>query len=111
MTPEKYQEEVLRTVVDCDTYDQLMTLAALGMAGETGEVVDLVKKHLFNKRGLNEEKIRDEVGDVLWYISVLLSTLHLTFEDVMDYNIAKLQKRHQHGFTPHYTSDSQKEEN
>jgi NTP pyrophosphatase (non-canonical NTP hydrolase) len=106
MNSTAYQEQTERTVAPCQTVEERLTLAALGMAGETGEVVDLVKKHLFNHKEVNVEKIKDECGDVLWYMSILLNTLGLTFEDVMQGNIEKLRRRHTNGFTPTYASDS-----
>jgi NTP pyrophosphatase (non-canonical NTP hydrolase) len=52
------------------------------------------------------EKLKDELGDVLWYYFILLDTIGLTFEDVMAANVAKLEQRHGNGFNPHYASDS-----
>jgi NTP pyrophosphatase (non-canonical NTP hydrolase) len=50
--------------------------------------------------------MKSELGDVLWYFSILLSTLGLTFEDVMQANADKLRARHPSGFVPRYKSDS-----
>lgn len=108
MTPGDYQAKALRTISPDLTDKERMGLCGLGLSGEVGEVNDLLKKHLYHRSGkpLDVEKMKDELGDVLWYFSVLLSTLGLTFEEVMQANIAKLQARHANGFTPRYTSDS-----
>lgn len=108
MTPEEYQQHALRTLYPDMTIQERLGLCGLGMAGETGEVVDLLKKYLYHRNGksLDISKLRDELGDVLWYFSILLSTLDLTFEDVMQASITKLEKRHMNGFQPRYSSDS-----
>ena len=108
MKPLEYQEKALRTLYPDLTYQERLGLCGLGLSGEIGEVVDLIKKHLYHRNGksLDVEKMKDELGDVLWYFSVLCTTLGFTFEDVMDASIAKLERRHPSGFTPLYTSDS-----
>lgn len=72
--------------------------AALGLAGESGEVADLIKKHLFHGRMLIVEKVVEELGDVMWYIALLCDTLDIPMEKVFDTNIKKLQLRHKGGF-------------
>jgi NTP pyrophosphatase (non-canonical NTP hydrolase) len=108
MKPKEYQEKALRTLYPDLTVNDLLGLCGLGLSGEIGEVVDMIKKHLYHRNGkpLSIEKMRDELGDVLWYFSILCSILGLTFEDVMEASIAKLEKRHPNGFTPLYVSDS-----
>jgi NTP pyrophosphatase (non-canonical NTP hydrolase) len=83
-------------------------LCSLGLSGEIGEVTDLLKKYLYHRNGkpLDTEKLKDELGDVLWYFFILLDTLGLSFEEVMIANAAKLEERHQSGFNPQYASDS-----
>ncbi|MBO0777230.1 MAG: nucleoside triphosphate pyrophosphohydrolase family protein [Ktedonobacteraceae bacterium] len=107
MAPREYQEQALRTVYPDLTFEERLGLCGLGLAGEMGEAIDMLKKHLYNRTGkpLDVAKLQEELGDVLWYFSVLLSTLGLTFEEVMAANIAKLERRHPNGFTPRYTSD------
>ena len=108
MTPGEYQEQALKTIYPDLTDKERLGLCGLGVSGEIGEVTDLLKKYLYhrNSKPLDMEKMKDELGDVLWYFSVMLSTLGLTFEDVMQANIQKLEQRHPNGFTPRYASDS-----
>jgi len=112
ITPSEYQGKALRTVYPDLTTRERLGLCGLGLSGELGEVTDLLKKFLYHRNGkpLDTEKLKDELGDVLWYFSVLCSTLDLTLEEVMHANIAKLEKRHANGFTPRYASDSQSSE-
>ena len=108
MNTNEYQKQALRTVYPDLSYEERLTLGALGLSGEAGETVDTLKKFLFHRNGkpLDIEKIRDESGDVLWYLNLLFATLGLTWEEVMEANIAKLEARHVNGFTPRYKSDS-----
>ena len=74
-------------------------MAAMGLAGEAGEVVDYLKKVLYHGKPLNREKLKDELGDVLWYLSEVYSTFSIRLEDVAVGNIEKLRKRYPNGFT------------
>jgi NTP pyrophosphatase (non-canonical NTP hydrolase) len=107
MTPKEYQEKALITLVTDNERDTL-SMCGLGLSGEIGEINDALKKFLHHKNGkeLDREKIKYEIGDVLWYLSVLCSTLDLDLEDIMKWNIEKLRARHPEGFTPRYESDS-----
>lgn len=73
---------------------------ALGIAGEAGEVADAIKKHLFHGHALDVEGLRDELGDVLWYVATLAKTLGLSLDDVAAANVAKLKARYPEGFDP-----------
>jgi NTP pyrophosphatase (non-canonical NTP hydrolase) len=108
MTPQDYQKAALRTLYPDLTINERLGLCGLGLSGEIGEVTDLLKKYLYHRNGkpLGIEKLKDELGDALWYFFVLLDTVGLTFEQVMEANAEKLEKRHPTGFNPHYASDS-----
>lgn len=70
---------------------------AMGLAGETGEVVELLKKRLFH--GIDPgDKLVKELGDVLWYVAALCEEMGLTLEQVARVNIDKLMKRYPDGF-------------
>lgn len=75
----------------------------LGVTGEAGEVADLIKKHVGHGHPLDVEKLKLELGDVLWYVAGLATVLGLSLDDVAAANIAKLTKRYPNGFT---TTDS-----
>src|SRR5438045_7460690 len=70
----------------------------LGLAGEAGEVANIVKKIQRDHGGvLNDEirgKLKDELGDVLWYISACADELGITLTEIAEYNVNKLAKRH-----------------
>ncbi|KXJ99102.1 MAG: MazG nucleotide pyrophosphohydrolase domain-containing protein [Acidobacteria bacterium OLB17] len=70
----------------------------LGLAGEAGEVANIVKKIQRDHEGVltdeTKAKLKDELGDVLWYISACADELQLTLAEIAEYNIEKLAKRH-----------------
>lgn len=76
-----------------------LALVALGIGGEGGEVIDLIKKHLFHGHPLDREKLQDELGDILWYIAIGCTVLDITLSDVMQSNIRKLEARYPEGFS------------
>lgn len=76
------------------------SLAGLGLAGEAGEAADLIKKHLHHAAPLDRDKLKKELGDVLWYLTLACRLGGFTLEDVMRTNIAKLRARHPNGWSP-----------
>lgn len=70
----------------------------MGLAGESGECVDVVKKWMFQKHPLDREKLTEELGDVLWYCAELASGLGVSLDTVAERNIEKLRKRYPEGF-------------
>jgi NTP pyrophosphatase (non-canonical NTP hydrolase) len=67
--------------------------SALGLAGEAGEVVELVKKAWRKKTPMNRVQVALELGDVLWYIARMSSMLNLSLEDVAKLSMSKLTGR------------------
>lgn len=94
-----YQTHALATYKVPSKGDPL-ALAALGLAGEAGEVVELVKKHLFHGAPLAREKLLKEAGDVLWYLALLARLCDTNLSVVAQANIAKLQARFPDGWSP-----------
>jgi NTP pyrophosphatase (non-canonical NTP hydrolase) len=98
VTQQTYMEEVLRTYAGQDTWKDKLTLGALGLAGESGEVIDAIKKWLFAGHDLDALHLLEEVGDVLWYMALICSVFGWTFDDAIKMNIEKLRKRYPNGF-------------
>jgi NTP pyrophosphatase (non-canonical NTP hydrolase) len=99
-----YQELAGRTLIEepdfTITSDEVMIAwNAIGLAGEAGEVADLVKKGIFHQHGLDLEKVKKELGDVLWYVAALCSKLDLSLSDVMAANVEKLRARYPEGYS------------
>jgi NTP pyrophosphatase (non-canonical NTP hydrolase) len=94
-----YQEISRRTLHMSDNQALTVSNLAMGLAGESGEVIDYLKKVYFHDHPLNKEKVIDELGDVLWYISSLAFVHDIDLDEIAEYNIQKLEKRYPSGFS------------
>ena len=99
MNGNEYQKLAMKTLNPSINKIEVMINAVMGLCGESGEVSDIVKKHLFQGHELDVEKIKKELGDVLWYIAEMCEALDLELDKVMEANIEKLSKRFKEGFT------------
>lgn len=79
---------------DVLSLDELKANFALGLAGESGEVVDLIKKDLYHGKDIDRVKLIKELGDVAWYWVALCQQYSIHPSEVMQINIEKLQHRH-----------------
>jgi NTP pyrophosphatase (non-canonical NTP hydrolase) len=68
-------------------------LAAMGLMSEAGELGDVWKKHLFHGKPLDEEAMILEMGDVLWYFVLMCIDNGISFQEIMERNMAKLKAR------------------
>lgn len=99
MRLDEYQTLAARTSQTDQPFRDRLACAGLGLAGEPGEVVDIIKKVLFHGHPLDREQIGKELGDVLWYVAETATTLGLSLEDIARGNIAKLRARYPEGFS------------
>lgn len=100
MTLNEYQDLAQRTSrKDLGPMDHVMN-GLLGLAGESGECCDVVKKSLFQDNRAIRDKLLDELGDVLWYVQETAKGLGLRLETIAEHNIAKLKRRYPEGFDP-----------
>ena len=70
----------------------------MGLCGESGEAIDLVKKHLAQGHALDRDALIKELGDVAWYLAETAYALDVSLEEVFERNIAKLKARYPQGF-------------
>ena len=98
MTLNEYQELAMRTLNPKLDNKDILINGVMGLCGESGEVIDLVKKHLAQGHELDREKMIDELGDVAWYIAETAFALGTDLETVFTRNIEKLKKRYPDGF-------------
>ncbi|EJS58448.1 hypothetical protein ICE_01857 [Bacillus cereus BAG1X1-2] len=105
-----YQEATLRTWNSKTDFGERVSNAALGLTGEAGEVADIVKKAIYHGHGFqpshcpgeedgNTYKLVLELGDILYYLSIMAHELGYTLQDIAEMNIAKLAKRYPDGFS------------
>ncbi|EAC4811665.1 nucleotide pyrophosphohydrolase [Listeria monocytogenes] len=81
------------------THEQALTNYGLGIAGEAGEVADLIKKYAFHGHDLDKDALTKELGDVLWYVSQIAKWADISMETVAELNIEKLKLRYPQGFS------------
>lgn len=98
MTGREYQRLAMVTKNNSLTADQQLDNAAMGLNGEAGEVIDIVKKARFQGHKLDRAKLIDELGDVMWYAALLCEALDTDIDSVMTFNISKLKTRYPQGF-------------
>lgn len=71
-------------------------LATVGLSGELGEVTEIIKKSTFHGKQINLEHLKEEIGDVLWYLALLVECYGFDFENIAAENVQKLVKRNGH---------------
>jgi NTP pyrophosphatase (non-canonical NTP hydrolase) len=96
-----YQMAAARTMNREADGDRRINLSgwALGLAGEAGEVADHIKKYIKHGHPLDRDRVKKELGDVLWYVAVMALELDIALEDVANANIEKLKARYPQGFS------------
>lgn len=99
MTFDEYQIEVERTAPQTGSRERFINFG-FGLFGEVGEVVDSLKKTLFQGHPLDRDKLLLELGDCMWYLTAIATTAGLTLAEVVEANKNKLRKRYPNGFTP-----------
>lgn len=97
MTGTEFQEKAMRTAAASDS-GALLLNGVMGLNGEAGECIDIMKKYLFQGHELDEEKLMDELSDVMWYAAITATGLGVTLDEVMEHNVEKLKKRYPDGF-------------
>lgn len=99
LTINEYQREALATLNPDIPKDSLLLNALMGLCGESGEAIDLLKKHLFQGHALDREKLVKELGDVAWYLAEAAQALDVPLEEICQKNIDKLRARYPQGFS------------
>lgn len=90
MDIQTYSKLAIRTA----NSDDLAGNACFGLGGETGEILDLIKKSRYHGKELDLLKLKAEIGDCLWYINALIHAYGFDWADVLETNIKKLEARY-----------------
>lgn len=98
LTADEYQKQAMRSLNPALTKADVLLNGVMGLCGESGECIDLVKKHLHQGHELDREKLAKELGDVAWYLAETAFALDLSLEEVLRGNLDKLKKRYPQGF-------------
>lgn len=94
----EYQKLALRTAnMEMSERDALIN-GVMGLCGESGEVIDMVKKHVAHGHPLDKEKLAKELGDVAWYLARTADIIGYGLDEIFQMNIDKLKARYPEGF-------------
>lgn len=98
MTINQYQKLAMKTLNPTLEKKDVLINGVMGLCGESGEAIDIVKKWLAQGHELDKEKLAKELGDIAWYLAETATALDLQLEDIFASNIEKLRKRYPEGF-------------
>ena len=98
MQVNEYQNLAMRTLNPELNKRDVLINSVMGLCGESGEAIDIVKKWLAQGHELDKEKLAKELGDICWYLAETATALDLSLEDIMTANIEKLKRRYPEGF-------------
>ena len=94
-----YQYAAIQTAVYPERMGMMYT--TLGLTGEAGELANKVKKIVRDKDGVwdveDRKEIKDELGDVLWYVAMVAKEFDLSLDSIAEANIEKLKDRQERG--------------
>ena len=107
MTINEYQKLAMTTLNPALSEKDVLINGVMGLCGESGEAIDIVKKWLAQGHELDKEKLAKELGDICWYLAETATALGLSLEDIMEANIEKLRKRYPEGFDTHRSVNRQ----
>ena len=109
MTLNEYQSLALTTLNPALSRQEVLLNGVMGLCGEAGEAIELMKKHQHQGHALDREALLRELGDVAWYLAETAWALDATLEEVCQGNIDKLRKRYPEGFSQEKSLHREKE--
>lgn len=98
MTINEYQKEALRTESGMNQKYPRILNGLMGLNGEAGEAIDILKKYLFHGHDLDKQHLAKELGDVAWYLAVSADAIGYDLETILQMNVDKLLERYPEGF-------------
>ena len=98
MKVNEYQKLAMTTLNPELSKKDVLINSVMGLCGESGEAIDIVKKWLAQGHELDREHLLKELGDVAWYLAEAATALDVPLEDIFRANIEKLKKRYPDGF-------------
>ncbi|MEK6897759.1 MAG: nucleoside triphosphate pyrophosphohydrolase family protein [Nanoarchaeota archaeon] len=99
MNFKEYQELCKTTAKKTNNKELELCNWGLGIAGEAGDVASCIKKLVFHKNESIKDGIKENLGDMMWYASMICNNLNWSLEEILEENIKKLKARYPRGFT------------
>lgn len=98
MDANEYQKHAMTTLNPALEKKDVLINSVMGLCGESGEAIDIVKKWLAQGHALDKEHLAKELGDIAWYLAEAATALDLSLGDILQANLDKLEKRYPDGF-------------
>ena len=98
MTANEYQKRAMATLNPALSRREVLINSVMGLCGESGETIDIVKKWLAQGHELDKEHLAKELGDVAWYLAEAATALDMDLSDILQQNLDKLAARYPEGF-------------
>lgn len=98
MTINEYQKLAMTTLNPELSQKDVLINSVMGLCGESGEAIDIVKKWLAQGHELDKKHLAEELGDIAWYLAEAATALDLLLEEILQANIDKLKQRYPKGF-------------
>lgn len=98
MTINEYQKLAMTTLNPELDKKEVLINSVMGLCGESGEAIDIVKKWMAQGHELDKEHFAKELGDIAWYLAEAATAIDMPLEDILQANIDKLKKRYPEGF-------------
>lgn len=99
LTANEYQRLAMTTLNPGLSRKDVLINGVMGLCGESGEAIDIVKKWLAQGHELDREKLAKELGDIAWYLAETAYALEIPLEEILRGNLEKLKKRYPEGFS------------
>ena len=99
MSANDYQQQAMTTLNPALSKRDILINGVMGLCGEAGEAIDIVKKHLHQGHELDREALKKELGDIAWYLAETAWALEIPLEDILTANLEKLKARYPDGFS------------
>lgn len=96
----KHSERLAKThIYNEGVYIAELLNSCLGLSGETGELLDMVKKWIFHAKPLDKDHMKKELGDVMWYVAMFCKAMNWELDEILQMNVDKLKTRYPEGFS------------
>ena len=105
MTVNEYQQLAMKTLNPELSKKDVLITGVMGLCGESGEAIDIVKKWRAQGHELDKEKLAKELGDIAWYLAETATALDIPLEEIFRGNIEKLARRYPEGFSSERSID------
>ena len=94
----EYQKQAMTTLNPALSRKDVLINSVMGLCGESGEAIDIVKKWLAQGHALDKAHLARELGDIAWYLAEAATALDIPLEEILQANLDKLKKRYPEGF-------------